>query len=104
MVAMTPVLPREDLLSLGWTRAWLGCDRADAETGFGDGSPDVVEDDVGDPRDGDRGDHLERGRGPQQRFHRLLVLERLGELGRILPVGVAGPGGQPFGQDLGAAR
>jgi len=31
MVAMTPVLPRENLLSLGWTRAPRGCDRADAD-------------------------------------------------------------------------
>jgi hypothetical protein len=61
----------------------------------------VPEDDAGDLRDGYRRDHFEGGCRPEQRFHALLVAERLGEFGRILPIGVGGARGQPLDEDLG---
>jgi len=63
-------------------------------------SQDVPEDDVGDLRDGYCRDHFERGCRPEQRFHCPLVAERLGEFGRIFPIGVGGARGQPFDEDL----
>jgi hypothetical protein len=64
-------------------------------------SEHVVKDDAGDSGDRRRGDYFERGWGSEQRFHRLLVLERLGKLGGIFPVRVGCSRGQPSGQDLG---
>ena len=86
-----PALEREGLELGGRTaesghgRASVGCDLVAKD--FATRSQHVAKDDVRDPGDGNGGDHFERGRGAQQRLHRLLVHERLGELGGILSVG-----------------
>jgi hypothetical protein len=57
--------------------------------------PDRV-DNFCDLRDGHVGHDLERGSPSEPAFDGIEVLEDLRELGRVLPVGIVGPGDDPL--------
>ena len=71
-----------------------GVERTGSVCQFGPG--DVRQDDVGNRRDGHGGDDLQCGGFPQQRFDRLQVLERLGDVSWVLAVRVRGSRRQAF--------